>query len=647
MFFIIIPFLLSGQSKNTNIFTSFGADLNGNIYSAKFQKLPGIDNCCVEFGNTFGLRYGFHAGLEFLFPKKFEDMDVRADISVSYSNLSANFSKNAFIGNIITGNNFTQGIVEHKIEARLSAIILDPGVYIYPLKDIHLSVRGGFQLGYLLSKSFRQSENLLEPQNITFENHQRTRNVVDSTLPNAGSFLFALSLGIRYEAYNNGNFCILPEIRFNYGLSKIISGLDWKASSLQAGVMLTYNFPKADVLPPLFPPLPPMPEPTEPPQQSRVDLTINYYDKNYTIITGNEIEVPIKSEISKNVFYQMPLIFYKKNSIEENIYLSSDNDRNNLGEGSKNNDVLNSLLNYLKSRSKVKVKVISSSVDDESDEIINKRINIPVDFLTSNGIDAARIQVEKIYREKSEFKIDELADENRFLKFKLSDSTELLATEIETKNINSLVNNNDKIIIKTEAKGDAPPIILNNLITKNGSVLAKFTGNNDYNLNIDESVIDIKSISQVEIELTSKGVDAYENSSVLNKKLILKPVIKEIKIIQNEFSPYNSNDTSQQYILCYFNYNESEILVSNPDVIDIVKKELESGKKVELIPLTDNIGTELYNRKLAGKRLQSALNLLKIKSNMINPVFPDYYLFSNNSPFGRYLNRTVIVRIKN
>ena len=101
-----------------------------------------------------------------------------------------------------------------------------------------------------------------------------------------------------------------------------------------------------------------------------------------------------------------------------------------------------------------------------------------------------------------------------------------------------------------------------------------------------------------------------------------------------------------EYILGFNSFDKSEIYAVNQLALSEIKNALENGRKIEFLPLTDSLGTDEHNQKLAEKRAKSAIKFLKLPEDKINIVYPKQYYFPNNRAFGRVLNRSIIVRIK-
>jgi len=135
---------LPAQEKYTQYKIKAGGFLNGNMYSSDFKELKGYPTGCETFDFAFGIGYGAFIGAEYLFEDEIYGFKTSADILLSYQDLSARYSIEEKFANIIIGNDYVQGIVEHNLDPVINAIMIEPGFHIYPVDKLPLSIRLGF-----------------------------------------------------------------------------------------------------------------------------------------------------------------------------------------------------------------------------------------------------------------------------------------------------------------------------------------------------------------------------------------------------------------------------------------------------------------------------------------------------------------------
>ncbi len=229
---------------------------NLNMHTADFGKLPGIPNCCKNFGNGWGT--GFSAGVLYEHPlgdiikslfKSDDFYGLTGQIRLAYNDKSA----------LLTAEEPTYvyyqpldtalpGEFEHRLDATLAAVTAEP-VFSYRFHD-NFYVNLGFQLGALITKKFEQYEEITKPENAgTFldENGRDTksyiRNEYNGEIPAVNTFQAGIMAGLSYELPLNSErtLLVVPEVYFNMGLTKVVQGLLWRTNSFRAGIALKYT----------------------------------------------------------------------------------------------------------------------------------------------------------------------------------------------------------------------------------------------------------------------------------------------------------------------------------------------------------------------------------------------------------------------
>jgi len=637
---VLLPAFGLSKQKETPFFISFGADANANLYFADFKQFEGVNNCCTNFGNTFGLGYNVHAGFEYLFDSELFGMPWKLDLSLAYTNLSATFTEEYEIANIITGDTYTKAVSEFVLEPSIYAVIFDPGIFFDPIENLPLSIRAGFQVGFLIDKTFTQQEQLVSPPDVYFENGTRVRGQYSGDIPNASSQYFALSIGARYKAAEFGNFALYPSLRFNYGLNNIVEGIDWKISALQGGLSLVYNFPKGEYPPPPAPPAPPLPSPAVPPKKSQLVLGLSVEHNGSTV--GNSIEMPYIRYESQLEYYLLPYIFFDANS---DIPLTEGRgNNNNIGEASAQSELIKASVELLKANPQLNVTLLASSLSTEKQEVIDSRISKITNEITSYNIPINKIKVEQRVVNPDDFEIDELLNENVFIKLNMSDGSDLIYHSI-SQTIKKEVINSHILRIKPDIATSHSVTYFEGKINHNNNLLKSF---NDLGVDFDITsepalITNDLAPSQIRIEAVAKNSGG---STETTEKTISISFAEERRISEQNVITSNDSEYSQ-YVLCYFDFDKFEPKTINKNVLEIVQNALNNDKEVALLALTDNIGTEKYNYSLADKRANAALKLIGVNSEKLLTSKPKSYIFDNDTPIGRMLNRTVVVRIKN
>ncbi|MGE3802138.1 MAG: outer membrane beta-barrel protein [Candidatus Kapaibacterium sp.] len=209
--------------------------LQFNRYDVSFSKLPGVPSCCPEYRGGGGI--GVAVGGTFELP-----LDTQWSLGgrISYSNFSGSVQTEES-QLVYDGTRSVEATLEHQIDASLSRLTIEPFALFYPIQSLRLF--SGSRIGVGLGSHFTQTERILSPGNIRFENDRRFRNEFSGTIPNASSIGIDLLLGLGYELPWKGidGVTFAPEISGWYGLTKVAEGVDWSIHGVRVGVSVLYS----------------------------------------------------------------------------------------------------------------------------------------------------------------------------------------------------------------------------------------------------------------------------------------------------------------------------------------------------------------------------------------------------------------------
>jgi hypothetical protein len=213
--------------------------LNLNQHQANFTGMPGVPSCCPQYSDGSGNAPSF--GATFSLPIS---RSLFAEMHVGFEMLNGTMT--AQQTQVIDNNGLAVGLFEHNIDTRISVLIFEPMAKYTLWKT--LAVHGGLSIGALLRTTYSQSETLLAPSDITFENDSRVRNKREGTIAQTSALQAGLTAGLSYDFPINaeGSLAITPQLFYTFGLTNIISTSDtWRISSLRAALGVTYSFLKA------------------------------------------------------------------------------------------------------------------------------------------------------------------------------------------------------------------------------------------------------------------------------------------------------------------------------------------------------------------------------------------------------------------
>ncbi|MBE0646081.1 MAG: hypothetical protein IH600_18510, partial [Bacteroidetes bacterium] len=221
-------------------------DYSLNYHTADFRQLPGVPNCCPRFETGDGT--GFALGVLYELPLQQKLALLLRLGYADYSGLLTAQEKEM----LYVAPSYYEGTFEHTVDATLAAIVLEP-MLAWKLVD-RLSLLAGLQAGYVMTADYAQLETIVDPadRGVFVDTQQRTRNASAGNIPDASSFTASLMGGLRYEVPldDDGTLTAAPEALFSYGLTPVVSDLDWQVNTLRFGVSLLYRPSEEKAAPP-------------------------------------------------------------------------------------------------------------------------------------------------------------------------------------------------------------------------------------------------------------------------------------------------------------------------------------------------------------------------------------------------------------
>jgi len=150
---------------------------------------------------------------------------------------------------------------------------------------------------------------------------------------------------------------------------------------------------------------------------------------------------------------------------------------------------------------------------------------------------------------------------------------------------------------------------------------------------------------RIDIKLSVR--DTIEKEAIAELTLNIKSEFQIDGVFKNVISDKEESNYVQQVLLAYCEFDKADLNAINKNAVNLIKEKYKEGCIIEIIPLFDFLGSDEHNLALAYARANSALKLLGLKKHNVQITIPKAFFFSNEMPFGRMLNRAVIVRIKN
>ena len=396
------------------------------------------------------------------------------------------------------------------------------------------------------------------------------------------------------------------------------------------GVRLQYNLIDAPTPPPIpakDPILPALREP-EAPKELELYFYISTIYKGNVINNNDKVDIKYNSIKTQEKYSILPIIYFEKNSDE--LLHSTGNKLFELAH----NSLLGNIINNLKNNPKSNLVINTGKFLNKDKSIFDKRINKIKTLLSNDGIDISKIKVNYNEVEKLEFRYDELKVEedklvfsfdnsdDKLLEFTYFENTELTLAENYLFNVKINYSLNDETVSS---------------INYNNST--KLFQERDFEIILEKN--SITNLNNNTLSVYSAPMSIRTNTLSDSLKINLNYILNNEEVISNKIE----NENKSRYILGYFKFDDNKFNGYDEKVINIIKSAIKSKKQVVLIPMTDNIGDILYNQGLAKRRASEALNLLNIDSDKVTIRYDSNSFFDNEHPYGRTLNRSVIIEI--
>lgn len=635
VFIICSSLLIAGERTGTKYFLNAG--LNYNMHTTDIKGFSGTENCCDGFtgGNFLDPTFGF--GMELAMGNLIFDMPASYVLQLNYNGLSSEYSEERFRGYKINEFDKQPIMVEHQLNPTIKLLSIGNSIYSELFSGFSFGL--GADIGFVMNSDYSQNELALTPNDFTFSNGSREINTGEGTIEEMNSLIVSLFAGVRYDLFDFSDWTIRPELKYNYIPGSLLDGKDLFVSQLSGSISFVYNMTSPEPKAPA-PPIQPEPKVIEEvvvaPAPPYINVSLTLKDENGNEIKdGQKLTIPITVYETKQEYALRPVVFfdradynYKKYNIES--FTNSDFD--------VQTEMINSIAKRMKADKSLKLTLTTYDLGDEPKNMSEERLNNIEQKLKDDGVDLSRVNSKTLALDK-DFKYDELKEEYRKVEFALSDNSELIKSiyEIDSR-------------IEFDKKSFTPKTTINsskdeyyreaNLYVNDNSIKKE---NEDFTFSIDENYTEkFEKNEPVKFNYISNAEVAGIYSAA-NVSFIVEPTVKSVNQTINTIN--NGTKTTEQHILAYTEFDKSSFKSVDNDVLKLVRKALEQNRKVTIYASTDNLGNEEYNKALAERRATTAKSIIGGNSNNLQVIYPEQYLFSNEHPYGRMLNRAIVVRI--
>lgn len=668
------------------------------IHSADFLRVPGTQSCCL--GYTGGTGTGVEGGALAELPlASWLMLGARASVQTtpfSMSTLESTY--------LITESGGMGGTFEHRLNGSIATLGLEPAVIVRPVGSLLVSL--GLRATMPISTDYEQSENIVEPSSSgTFLNpdgtdsHSRTRNAFSGELPGAGMRI-APSLMLSYELPMNPNSTLLlaPEISYQPGLTDVAEALDWKTSTLRAGVAVKFTtggrgreekIERRDVIDTVRVTVPVVAEGYRRGTESRSEKTERMGDADVTTVTVRRVDTLFIQQASTPALAasiravgveadgrEMPIVrmhveefsstlmtpllnyvFFEENSAELPARYSRvdpsdtgafDIDRVNSPERLPTyHHLLNIVGRRLRNYPKATVTLTGCNQDirDErgNSELSRRRAEEVRRYLIDRwGIESSRITVEarNLPAKAANTQTADGSQENRRVEI-VSNDRRILAPVITR---------------DTLRRADPPKVRFHTTATADRGVAG-------WNLNVDNTTEHLKSFDgaapppeSIDWDLGREASTVPKGNGTMTYTLDVRDadgrttsahgsIPVEVTTIRQKRAEGRQDVEVDRFSLILFEVRSSDLTEQQQPVIELIRGSIRPSSTVSVIGYTDRLGDANYNQTLASGRSRTVAQALGTATPQVRGA-GEADLFDSELPEGRLYTRTVDVVVE-
>jgi len=635
--FIIFTQILNAEGdtlfKNELIGIHPKAGINFNFYNLNLSRFFGAVDCGV-FSEGSGSSYFGELQLERAIDETFQ-----ITLSTAYIDRSGSFSvENQFKSRDLNTNEVITVTTQNKINTDITFFEIIPELkYVIFPKLINGPFRVGFgpRFSIPMIKKFDQKEHIISPSSAVFINssgiRNQTRDMADGDILTMNSLQYGLRIALDNLLKIGGDNYFTQTLSFDYNLSNVTSDTEWKIYSLNLalGIRFSVKNPEAQ------------PDPEikyEMMEEEKKEPEIVIIEKPSPVFNFSLVDVKdLKIETGKELLATIPLVnavfFDLNNSSISSFYKLERNGEIELFYSDPikmHTMVLIRIADILKKNPKAKITLQSStSGNDEiaGVQLSKERCDNVKNALVNLGVPNEKITQVVLLNPKnpSNPEVAEGRAENRRVEIIVSDAP--LQEYVDILNYREL---NGKAIYSLKLEN-----MENSKVTISNSVTEQLVQNDK---SVEDSIYLYQRLTNeqnsINLTLTAKSND----SELTDKKSInfdnVEEINQELKL--NNF-----------LAILLFEFNSSELSNANKSLLSQLSEKLPANSTIELIGTTDIIGTNDYNQELA---LQRATNTEKFINNITKNKFKivtktKIEKFDDSSPQGRYLNRSIKIRL--
>lgn len=659
---IIIIYLISfnylHSIEKEDIYYGIYADYGVNLLNVDFATLPGVPNCCNNFGSGDGFAYSFggvaYYKLNMLNPK------LKAGLRLVYYNSSNNFIESE--DEVLSVNNQPyDGKFEYSLETNVQYIDFYPVVEYNVFDKVNLNLGISFRVP--ISSNFSSNEKIVDPidRGVFDDTKTNIRNEENGAIDKLNPLANFVSFGVNYELplKRNRSWVAKPEIGFDYALNSNVDGIKFYENRIKVGVEILYNYVyEPEPLPIVSPPPPPIPVEVVKKEVMKEMIAPDIeFDFNGVDSAGVEHQVLEITTRERNNFTLKPMltyVFFLEDSYdirkeyrdlkEEQVEKFDIDSVKHLPTMDIYYNVMNVVGKRLTQRPQSKITLIGCNSDENlevGDLTLSKnRANAVRDyFINTWKIDASRIKIEtrNLPSLPSNVNHNDGIVENRRVEIHSTD-WEIVKPIIDEEFYSEYNYPTLKIYLNDKNKTKSLKWNLN--VFFEGNNIFKESGKDfkDRNFEIRLDKYDFFIIGDEKLEVVIDFEDELGNKSSQKGSI-------PFTLVDNPDEKYTFIERAK-YNLILFEFDKSRLTDANQKIVDIINDRIHPNSKGWAYAYTDRTGTEEHNLELSDRRAESVVNFVKINDLKTEGRGESTLLYDNTFPEGRFYCRTTEIIVE-
>ncbi|MCS6807792.1 MAG: OmpA family protein [Bacteroidota bacterium] len=644
-----------------------GIAANGlwNEHKASFAALPGIPTGRPNDGVLFtgGQGIGWSASAIFEYPV----LDVlNLGIRLSYADNSGilraqEHQRIGFLTSDGSAVHFYDAVFHREINARLAMVHVEPILCFYPFAGAYaaqgLRLYAGAHVGAMMRTTFTQQEVIahLTPadalaNDVVFNTLQRIRNPIpEQHIPQAQALHTSVVAGVGYDI-RAGALVLSPEASYTLGLTPVADNITWRVHQARVGLGVRYVFPP--------PPPPPPPPPLKP--IAAVEATVAAFTTDTSGVEVPLVQIKVEEFISRQMYPLLPYIFFDYNSsviparyhrlTSEEAVAFSETKFFNADAMQVYYDVLNIVGKRLQRYPKTTITIIGCNDNSTPGELGNLNLSrsraeeVRQYIVRTFGIDTARMRIrERNLPEKPTNSRDSIGiEENRRVEI-ASDSWEIMQPVLVYDTM--LVPSAPVVRFKTSAYAEAGVAKSTLRAFQGGRTLKQFTS-----LGALDPVVEWNTAREQSTVPRTEEKMQFSYEVIDTEGRVAMPVgavdVEQVTI-RKKRSLRMKDKEIDTYRLILFDFDSPEVGPENARIIkELVVPNVTKQSTVQVTGFTDKLGSAEVNQRLSEGRARSVANLVPSQQTTAKGFGARMIIYPNEIPEGRFLSRTVEVRVE-